>query len=187
MPRRTLFSSAERTDLLRPPNGESELARHYSFSETDLALIRQRRGDANRLGFAAQLCLLRYPGQGLMLKGAVEEVPTAFLHWIGSQLGIDPVCWPGYFLREATRREHLLELRSYLKLRPFGPGRCPAVPDISHGAGHADGQGVLTEKGKNCTLRVEAAPERSKFVRFGFGKKRPEVISAQIDVFPAQR
>ena len=42
-------------------------------------------------------------------------------------------------------------------------------------------------KGKNCTLRVEAAPERSKFVRFGFGKKRPEVISAQIDVFPAQR
>ena len=97
---------------LRPPNGESELARHYSFSETDLALIRQRRGDAYRVGFAAQLCLLRYPGQGLMLKDAVEEVPTAFLHWIGSPLGINPSCWPGYFSREATRRKHLLELRS---------------------------------------------------------------------------
>lgn len=79
------------------------------------------RGDANRIGFAVQLCLLRYPGQGLMLKDAVEEVPAGFLHWVGSQVGIDPSCWPGYFLREATRREHLLELRSYLGLRPFAP------------------------------------------------------------------
>lgn len=76
MPRRTLFSPSERAGLLRLPEEESELSRHYSFSETDWALIRQRRGDANRLGFAVQLCLLRYPGQGLMLKDSVEVVPA---------------------------------------------------------------------------------------------------------------
>src|SRR6187399_1650212 len=80
MPRRTLFSPSERASLLRPPEEESELSRHHSFSETDWALIRQRRGDANRIGFAVQLCLLRFPGQGLMLKNAVEEVPAGFDH-----------------------------------------------------------------------------------------------------------
>ncbi|WP_428997391.1 DUF4158 domain-containing protein, partial [Pseudomonas aeruginosa] len=37
-------------------------ARHYTFSESDLSIIRQRRGPANRLGFAVQLCYLRFPG-----------------------------------------------------------------------------------------------------------------------------
>ncbi|MEO6878613.1 MAG: DUF4158 domain-containing protein, partial [Gemmatimonadaceae bacterium] len=40
-----------------------ELIRHYTFSEADLSLIRQRRGDANRLGAAVQLCLLRGYGE----------------------------------------------------------------------------------------------------------------------------
>ncbi|MGR9727026.1 DUF4158 domain-containing protein, partial [Escherichia coli] len=39
--------------------------RYYTFNDSDLSLIRQRRGDANRLGFAVQLCLLRYPGYAL--------------------------------------------------------------------------------------------------------------------------
>ena len=59
MPRRSILSAAERASLLLPPDTEDELIRHYAFGETDLSLIRQRRGDANRLGVAAQLCLLR--------------------------------------------------------------------------------------------------------------------------------
>ena len=31
-----------------------------SFSDTDLSIIRQRRGPANRLGFAVQLCYLAF-------------------------------------------------------------------------------------------------------------------------------
>jgi len=37
--------------------------RHYTFSPEDLALIRQRRRAANRLGFAVQLAYFRYPGR----------------------------------------------------------------------------------------------------------------------------
>jgi TnpA family transposase len=65
MPRRRFFTPAERATLLQPSQSEEEFARHYTFTETDLSLIRQRRGDANRLGFAVQLCLLRFPGRGL--------------------------------------------------------------------------------------------------------------------------
>ncbi len=62
MPRRSILSAAERESLLALPDTKDELIRHYTFSETDLSIIRQRRGPANRLGFAVQLCYLRFPG-----------------------------------------------------------------------------------------------------------------------------
>lgn len=118
MPRRSILSAAERGSLLTLPETDDELIRHYTFSEADLSLIRQRRGDANRLGAAVQLCLLRFPGQGLPT--ATATIPALLLQWIGQQLRIDPACWPQYAEREETRREHLLELRTYLSLEPFG-------------------------------------------------------------------
>lgn len=119
MPRRSFFSPAERATLLQPPQSEEEFARHYTFSETDLSLIRQRRGDANRLGFAVQLCLLRFPGRGLQTGMQISDV---MIRWIGSQLGVEAQCWPQYASRGQTRREHLVELRAYLGLRPFQLG-----------------------------------------------------------------
>ncbi len=56
MPRRSLLTPAERASLLAFPTTDDELIRHYTFSEFDLASIRQRRGNHNRLGFAVQLC-----------------------------------------------------------------------------------------------------------------------------------
>lgn len=109
MPRRSILSAAERDSLLVLPDTQDELIRHYTFSEHDLSLIRQRRGDANRLGIAVQLCLL-----------PDATVPMPLLQWIGQQLQLDPVCWPQYAEREETRREHLLELRAYLGMEPFG-------------------------------------------------------------------
>ncbi len=117
MPRRSILSAVERDSLLVLPDTQEELIRHYTFSEHDLSLIRQRRGDANRLGIAVQLCLLRFPGQGLLPDATV---PIPLLQWIGQQLQLDPVCWPQYAEREETRREHLLELRAYLGMEPFG-------------------------------------------------------------------
>lgn len=85
MPRRLILSNSERQNLLNLPDNEDDLVRQYTFKESDLSLIRQRRGDANRLGFAVQLCLLRFPGQGLI---AGTTVPSLLLHWIGQQLRI---------------------------------------------------------------------------------------------------
>lgn len=65
MPRRLILSATERDTLLALPESQDDLIRYYTFNDSDLSLIRQRRGDANRLGFAVQLCLLRYPGYAL--------------------------------------------------------------------------------------------------------------------------
>ena len=62
MPRRSILSATERDTLLALPESQDDLIRYYTFNDSDLSLIRQRRGDANRLGFAVQLSLLRYPG-----------------------------------------------------------------------------------------------------------------------------
>lgn len=117
MPRRSILSAAERDSLLALPDTQDELIRHYTFNEPDLSLIRQRRGNANRLGFALQLCLLRYPGQGLSVDA---DAPAPLLQWVGRQLGIDIECWPQYADRPTTRREHSAELRAYLGVASFG-------------------------------------------------------------------
>lgn len=56
MPCRSILSAAGRDSLLALPDAKDELIQHYTFNETDLSIIRQRRGPANRLGFAVQLC-----------------------------------------------------------------------------------------------------------------------------------
>ena len=116
MPRRSLLTPVERAGLLAFPSTDDELIRHYTFSEPDLSAIRQRRGNHNRLGFAVQLCYLRYPGFVL----PTDEVPIApLLAMVGRQLRIKPEIWPQYAQRLGTRREHLSELQAWLNLTPF--------------------------------------------------------------------
>lgn len=59
MPRRSIFSAVKHDSLLVQPDAKDEPIQHYTFNETDLSIIRQRRNPANRLGFAVQLCYLR--------------------------------------------------------------------------------------------------------------------------------
>ena len=106
MPRRSILSATERDGLLSLPESQEELIRYYTFSEPDLSLIKQRRGDANRLGFAVQLSLLRYPGYAL----ANEMVVAGqVIQWIARQIRADANAWPKYAERDETRREHFQE------------------------------------------------------------------------------
>lgn len=123
MPRRSILSTTERASLFALPENQDELIRHYTFSESDLAIIHQHRGAANRLGFAVQLCYLRYPGFTLPTDA---EPPTFLLNIISRQLRIEPDVWPQYAQRQETRREHLAELQVWLKLTSF------AITDYRH-------------------------------------------------------
>ena len=53
------------------PQHDAGLAHHYMLSEEHLRIIRRRRRQANRLGFALQLCVLRHPGR-LLRRGALK-------------------------------------------------------------------------------------------------------------------
>ena len=112
-----ILSATERDTLLALPESQDDLIRYYTFNDSDLSLIRQRRGDANRLGFAVQLCLLRYPGYAL---GTDSELPEPVILWVAKQVQAEPASWAKYGERDVTRREHAQELRTYLQLAPFG-------------------------------------------------------------------
>lgn len=116
MPRRSILTPTERTSLLAFPTTEESLIQHYTFSEQDLSVIRQHRGGHNRLGFAVQLCYLRYPGCAIPTDA---QPPKPILNMAAKQLGLNPDLWPQYAQRHETRREHLLELQAWLGLTPF--------------------------------------------------------------------
>jgi hypothetical protein len=103
----------------RPPTRPVFFAANQSGTvrSTSSSVINQRRGDANRLGFAILMCSLRYPGRALT---PGELAPNALLTMVARQLGLDPNVWGQYAEREETRREHLSELRIFLGLTPFG-------------------------------------------------------------------
>ena len=96
MPRRSILSATERESLLALPDAKDDLIRYYTFSDTDLSIIRQRRGPANRLGFAIQLCYLRFPG---VILGADEPPFPHLLRIVASQLKVAVESWDDYGLR----------------------------------------------------------------------------------------
>lgn len=96
MSRRALLSPEQRIRLFGIPVNQAEMARHYVLSAEDLALVRAKQRASNRLGFAVQLCVLRYPGRAL---DPVEAPPVSMLSFIASQIGTDPRLFGDYARR----------------------------------------------------------------------------------------
>jgi TnpA family transposase len=116
MPRRSILSATERTSLLAFPDNQDDLIRYYTFNDNDLSIIRRHRGDANRLGFAIQLCYMRYPG---IMLGFNQSPPSHLLDMVAIQLNIPPSSWSEYGRRNNTRWEHVVELQTTFGFQAF--------------------------------------------------------------------
>jgi hypothetical protein len=108
MPRQTVLSVSELNSLKAISENKDDLIRHFTLSDSDLSIIRQRRGESNRLGFAIQLCYMRYPG---IVIGVNEKPFFPLLKMVAKQLEIDEQYWDSYGQREQTRRDHISELQ----------------------------------------------------------------------------
>jgi hypothetical protein len=93
MPRRELLTSTERLQLLAFPADEGELIRLATLTRTDLAFVRQHRGDHNRVGIAVLMNYLRYPSRVL---GEDEKPDAPILNLIAVQLEIPAAVWDLY-------------------------------------------------------------------------------------------
>ena len=116
MPRRSTLSATEQEQLLALPQSPEEFIRQYTFSKADRALIHQHRGAANRLGFAVQLCYLRFPG---VVLGMGQLPAPSLLAFVATQLKLAVPDWSVCGQREQTRREHLLELQAAFGFQTF--------------------------------------------------------------------
>ena len=132
------------------PTDEPSLLKHYTLAEHDLADIRHRRRPHNRLGFALQLCALRYPGRLLSLG---EVIPHEVVRFLAMQLVLQADDLLAYASREETRHEHLAILRKTVGTVAVMKGR-----PVS---------GVCGEKTLNKRNRGSFCPPRRE-PRFGF-------------------
>ncbi len=114
MARRKLLNPDERQALLGIPDDEESLIRHYTLSPQDRLQAEVRRRPHNQLGYAIQLCIMRYPGRVL---GMDEDPPAAMVAYVAEQLGIAPDVFASYARRIPTRFEHSHRLAKYLGVR----------------------------------------------------------------------
>ena len=115
--RRLQLTEAQIATLFDPLTDQRELLRHYTLTETDIAMIRRCRGDHSRLGYALMLCYLRYPGRPLRIG---ERPPAALVSFVAEQIEVQPETLDDYLGSEQNRRRHAAELQDQLRLRPFG-------------------------------------------------------------------
>lgn len=131
MPRRVILSEKQRDNLLLLPTDTSSMLRHYVLSDEDLAIIKPRNGINNRLGFAIQLCVLRYPGRYL---NSNDTLPHEFLSFVGAQIGLNEEGISGFTYKPVTRYEHLKILQKIYNFRLFHTCEAEFTSWLKHAA-----------------------------------------------------
>jgi TnpA family transposase len=109
------LTDAERERLARFPTEvpPEDVIAYFTLSAADLRRVRQQRGAQNRLGFAVQLCALRYLG---FIPG-LASAPDALVAVVARQLGVQRSHLAGYGAREQTRTEHGQAIQEHLGFR----------------------------------------------------------------------
>ena len=93
MPRRSILTPFELESLVTIPTDRDSLIRYYTLNESDISIIGQHRGSENKLGFAIQLCYMRYPGVILSVN---DKPPVDMLRMVAQQLKISVERWDSY-------------------------------------------------------------------------------------------
>ena len=110
------LTKAERKNLQSFPLSptDSDIITFFTLSAEDLALIKQRSGDYNRLGFALQLGALRYLG---FVPDNLKSAPNPIVNYLARQLQVNPKLLSRYGKREKTRTQQLRQIQAYLGFR----------------------------------------------------------------------
>jgi hypothetical protein len=110
------FTDSERERLNNFPNEiqHKDLITFFTLSGSDKAQIPLYSASYNRLGFALQLCTLRFMG---FVPDELTKTPPAVVEYLADQLSVDHDVLSEYPARAQTRTDHLLEIMEYLGIR----------------------------------------------------------------------
>jgi TnpA family transposase len=86
---------------------KNTLGNYFTLDPHDLEIVKRHRKDSNCLGFAVQICVLRYTGWTLL---DIKELPMKILEYIASQIEVEPGEFKFYGKRENTKYDHIQEI-----------------------------------------------------------------------------
>lgn len=118
MARKSLLSQIQQDTLFDFPDqsDEHQIIKYYTLTTSDLVLIKQKRYSYNRLGYAIQLCCLRYPG----IPFSRCQVPFYVVEYVSKQLRVQPEIITQYLRsRDETKRDHFLDIQKRYGYLPF--------------------------------------------------------------------
>lgn len=110
------LTSSERERLNKFPEeiSSADIFTFFRLSECDIAQLPMKSKNYNRLGFALQLCTLRYLG---FCPDDLMTAPLSVISYVANQINVDAEVISFYSQREQTRTEHLTKILKYLGFR----------------------------------------------------------------------
>jgi hypothetical protein len=151
MAHRRLLTDEERQALLGISLDADSMARCFTLSRADQELVASRRQDANRIGFAVQLALLRHPGIAL---AHLEQPIKPLVQWMAKQLDIPAAPFANYARRPQTMTDHARLLSAALGLRPSANSDLPMMVEAAAKAAWSTDHGQPIAAAVIATLRA---------------------------------
>ncbi len=149
-----------------------DVSDYFTLSVADRRRVNRQRGDHNRLGFALQLCALRYLG---FAPDELTSAPASVVMFVADQLQVSPTCLSTYGQRAHTRTDHLQEILDSMGYRKATPADwCHLTSWLKERALEHD----------NPTLLLQLACEklqREKIVRPGITRLERLVLQVRQD------
>jgi TnpA family transposase len=108
----------ERWQRFPDPLPQDDLFVFFQLSDDDQREARGQRNAQNRLGYALQLCILRYLG---FVPDNLQAIPHEVVTFVAEQLEIDPSVFTLYARRRRTQTDHQLNVQAYLTFRRATP------------------------------------------------------------------
>lgn len=188
MGRRDLLTEDERRALFGVPEDHAALVRLYTLSRADLDTIRAKRGDANRLGTAVQLALLRHPGFAF----ASRDIPAHLVAFMAAQIGVPTAAFADYGTRSQTVSDHARGLMATLNMRPSAETDFLSMIEAAAVAAWPTDRGVPIATGIIDALRAERIllPTPGRLERAGIAGRaqaRMRTYAALLDSLSAER
>ena len=111
-----VLTDAERERFLRFPAQiqRADLNTFFTLSASDRKLLPRTATAPNRIGFALQVCALRYLG---FCPEDLGTIPAAALQYVAEQVDAEPGGLADYGERRHTRIDHALQAQAHLRLR----------------------------------------------------------------------
>jgi TnpA family transposase len=108
----------ERLNHFPDPIPDEDLSAFFTLSDADQLEVGKQRGAHNQLGFALQLCALRYLG---FAPDDLHSTPWPAVLFVARQLALPPEALAAYGHRIHTRTTHLQQVQAYLGFSPALP------------------------------------------------------------------